>query len=49
MVAFATATIFEVLGYYIPWVDHLLDIVATPAAVIAGTVATASMNNALII
>jgi hypothetical protein len=42
-VAFATATIFEVLGYYIPWVDHLLDIVATPAAVIAGTVATASM------
>lgn len=42
-IAFATATIFEVLGYYIPWVDHLLDIVATPATVIAGTVATASM------
>lgn len=41
--AFATVTILEVLGYYIPWVDHLLDIVATPAAVIAGTVATASM------
>ena len=42
-VAFAAATILEVLGYYVPWVDHLLDIVATPAAVIAGTVATASM------
>jgi hypothetical protein len=41
--AFATATILEVIGYYVPWVDHLLDIVATPAAVIAGTVATASM------
>ena len=42
-IAFSTATIVEVLGYYIPWFDHFLDIVATPAAVIAGTVATASM------
>ncbi len=42
-VAFGTATIIEILGYYIPWVDHLLDIVATPAAVIAGTLATASV------
>ena len=42
-VAFATATILEVSGYYLPWVDHLLDIFATPAAVIAGTVATASV------
>ncbi len=43
MVAFGTATIIEILGYHIPWLDHILDIVATPAAVIAGTVATASM------
>src|SRR4030043_733443 len=42
-IAFSTATVVEVLGYYIPWLDHVLDIVATPAAVIAGTVATASM------
>ena len=42
-VAFATATIVEALGYYIPWLDHVLDIIATPAAVIAGIVATASM------
>ena len=41
-VAFATATIVEVLGYYIPWLDHVLDIAATPAAIIAGTIATAS-------
>ncbi len=41
-VAFGTATIAEVLGYYIPWFDHVLDIVATPAAMIAGTIATAS-------
>src|SRR5512136_2735717 len=42
-VAFATATIVEVFGYYIPWLDHALDIAATPAAVIAGTLATASL------
>ena len=42
-VAFATATIVEALGYYTPWLDHVLDIVATPAAIIAGIVATASM------
>jgi len=42
-VAFATATIAEVFAYFIPWLDHALDIVATPAAVIAGTLATASL------
>ena len=42
-VAFSTATIVEVLGYYLPWLDHVLDLVTTPAAIIAGTVATASM------
>src|SRR5512136_1762490 len=42
-VAFATATIVETLGYYIPWLDHVLDIVATPAAIIAGVITTASM------
>jgi hypothetical protein len=42
-VAFSTATIVEILGYYIPWLDHVLDGVATPAAVIAGTITTASL------
>jgi hypothetical protein len=32
-----------VAGYYIPWVDNLLDTIATPAAVAAGTIATASV------
>ncbi len=43
LVAFSAATGLEVAGYYIPWVDHLLDTIATPAAIIAGTVVTASM------
>ena len=38
-----TATVAEILGYYVPWVDNLLDTVATPAAVIAGIVASASV------
>jgi hypothetical protein len=43
LVAFGLATVLEVGAYYIPWLDHFLDTLATPAAVIAGTVVTASM------
>ncbi len=42
-VAFSTATILETLAYYLPGLDHALDLLATPAAIIAGTVVTASM------
>jgi Domain of unknown function (DUF4126) len=40
---FAIAALLEILGYAIPWFDHVLDIVATPAAILAGTVMTASL------
>jgi hypothetical protein len=43
LIAFATATALEIAGYYIPWVDNLLDTIASPAAVMAGTLITASM------
>lgn len=43
MILFGTATIAEVLAYYIPWADNLLDTIATPAALIAGAVASASV------
>jgi hypothetical protein len=42
LLAFGTATLVEVLAYYIPSLDHLLDAVATPAAVVAGIVTSAS-------
>jgi hypothetical protein len=42
-VAFSLATLLEIGGYYVPWLDHFLDTVATPAAIVAGTVITASM------
>ncbi len=43
LVAFSVATALEITGYYVPWVDHLLDTIATPAAIVAGTVATAAI------
>jgi len=43
LAAFAFATVCEIAGYYIPWVDNFLDSVATPAAIVAGSVITASM------
>lgn len=43
LIAFSVATVLEIAGYYIPWVDHLLDVAATPAAIVAGTIVTASM------
>src|SRR6185295_11734534 len=42
LIAFAVATGLEIAGYYIPWVDHLLDAVATPTAIVSGVVLTAS-------
>jgi len=42
LAAFALATALEIAGYYIPWVDHLLDVIASPAAVIAGILVMAS-------
>ncbi len=43
LVAFGAATILEVAGYYLPWVDNALDSLAGPAAVVAGTLVTASL------
>jgi hypothetical protein len=43
LLAFAVATVLEILAYYVPWLDNLLDTVAAPAAIVAGIVATASV------
>lgn len=43
LVAFGIATCLEVAGYYVPFMDNLLDTLATPAAIVAGTVVTASV------
>jgi hypothetical protein len=43
LLTLGTAAVFEVLAYYIPGVDHLLDLIAGPAAMGAGVVASASV------
>lgn len=43
ILCFFIATVLEIGAYYIPWLDNLLDTIASPAAVIAGAVATASV------
>ena len=42
LVTFAAATLIEIGGFYIPWLDNLLDTISLPAAVIAGTITTAA-------
>jgi len=42
LITLLTATVLEVGAYYIPWLDNALDMVATPAAVVAGSIVSAS-------
>lgn len=43
LVALATASLLEVAAYAIPGLDHLLDLIAAPAAFAAGVVASAAV------
>ena len=43
LITLAVATGLEIGAYYVPWLDNVLDSVATPAAVVAGIVVTASV------
>lgn len=43
IVILGTATVIEILAYYIPFVDNLLDTIATPLAIVAGTLLLTSV------
>lgn len=43
LAVFATAAFTEVLAYYIPVIDHALDVLGSPASIVAGSLLTASM------
>lgn len=43
MICFGVVTVVEVLAYYIPFVDNLLDAITTPLAVLAGTLLMTSV------
>jgi hypothetical protein len=43
LITLGVASVFEVLAYYIPGVDHALDVLASPATIVAGIVASAAV------
>lgn len=43
LITFGIAAVLEIAGYFIPWVDHALDTITTPMAVVAGAILTASV------
>jgi hypothetical protein len=43
LVMLSVAAVIEILAYYIPGVDNALDVMAAPAALIAGTVVSAAV------
>jgi hypothetical protein len=51
LVMFAVATLVEILAYFIPWVDNVLNVISVPASLVAGTILTyaviGSLNPAL--
>tara|TARA_Y100000589_G_scaffold81643_3_gene75571 strand:- start:1933 stop:2535 length:603 start_codon:yes stop_codon:yes gene_type:complete len=42
LIVLGVAMIVEILGYYVPWIDNLLDTIASPAAIIAGVMMMSS-------
>ncbi|MEQ1127508.1 DUF4126 domain-containing protein [Acinetobacter johnsonii] len=44
-IALAIATVCEIAAYYIPWVDNALDTIATPVAMVAGTLTTMAVSS----
>lgn len=43
LICFSVATVMEILAYYIPFVDNLLDSIAAPLAVVGGTLLMTSV------
>jgi len=43
LIALGVATVTEIAAYYIPGVDHVLDLIAAPVAIAAGIVAAAGV------
>ena len=47
LMAFGLATALEIVAYFVPVINNALDVIATPAAAVAGTILTASMAGEL--
>jgi len=47
LVALGLATLLEISAYYVPWLDHALDAIAAPVALVAGVFAVAALTGEL--
>jgi len=47
LIMLSVAALAEILAYYVPGVDNLLDTLATPAALVAGTIVSAAVTTDL--
>jgi hypothetical protein len=43
LIAFSVVAGLEIAGYYLPWIDNALDTIATPSAVLAGTLVSVAL------
>ncbi|MBL0178117.1 MAG: DUF4126 domain-containing protein [Gemmatimonadetes bacterium] len=43
LIALGTAAVLEIGAYFVPWLDHALDLLATPTAVVAGILAAVAV------
>lgn len=43
LICFGVAAVLEVLAYYIPFIDNLIDTIATPLSIVAGTLLMTSV------
>ncbi len=44
IIAFGSASLIEIVAYFVPWLDNFLDGITIPSSVIAGTLVLASTN-----
>ncbi len=43
LISFGVATAVEIGGYYVPWIDNMLDLISLPVSLIAGALLTSSV------
>jgi Domain of unknown function (DUF4126) len=43
LICFSVASLLEILGFMIPYIDHVLDLVAAPIAMLAGAIMSVSL------
>jgi len=43
LILFGFASLLEIIGYYCPWIDNMLDLIATPLSIFAGIILTSAV------